>query len=108
MPKYLEKKYLDSSVIMAYLQNEQRPNNEMLGVEYCMKRIMDKEIKAITSTITRGEILEGKFPPGTVEQFNQALSKRRSFEWVNLDNRVSEILHDIRNHLISINKKRRL
>ena len=105
MPKSLEKIYLDSSIIIAWLKNEARPNNEMAGVEYCIKRIMNKELKAITSVLTRGEILDGKFPPGTVDSFKKAISRRRSFEWVAVDNRISDIAHNIRDYLLSIGTK---
>jgi predicted nucleic acid-binding protein len=105
MPKYLEKIYLDTSVIIAWLKNESLPNNEMEGVEYCMDRIMKGEIKAITASITRTEILEGKFPTGTVDNFLNYFSRRRSFEWIAVGNRISDIAHDIRDYLSSINKK---
>lgn len=108
MPRYHEKIYLDSTVIIAWLKNENRPDNEMEGVEYCMNRIMNREIKAITSVISRTEILDGKFPPGIVANLQNSLLKRRSFEWIGVDIRISDIAYKIRDHLLSIGKKLKL
>jgi len=104
MPKYLEKIYLDSTIIIAWLKDEKRPNDEMEGVEYCIKRIMESEIKAITSVNTNGEILEGHFLLGTINNLERILYKRRNFEIIAVDLRVSKIAQEIRSYYLSRKK----
>lgn len=105
MPKYDEIIYLETSIIIAWIKNENRQNNEMDGVEFCVDRIMNGNIKAITSTLTMPEILEGKFPPGKVEIFERTISQRRNFEIINVDSKIAKLAQKIRNYYAIRNKK---
>jgi predicted nucleic acid-binding protein len=105
MPRYLETVYLDSSVIIAWLQNEIRANQEMEGVEYCINRINNNEIKAITSVNTLTEILPGTFPVGSYDLFMRTVARRRNFEFIGTDIRISTLAQDIRNYYHALNKK---
>lgn len=105
MPQYLEKIYLDTSIITAWLKNEIRPNQEMEGVEYCIERIMNNEIKAITSVNTIGEILPGQIPAGAYDLFLRTISKRRNFDLIGIDMRVSTLAQEIRDYYRSLNRR---
>ena len=104
MPQYLETIYLDSSVIIAWLKNETRPNQEMEGVEYCINRLSNNEIKAITSVNTLTEILPGTFPAGSYDLFMRTVARRRNFEFIGTDIRIATLAQDIRNYYHSLNK----
>jgi predicted nucleic acid-binding protein len=103
MPQYLEIIYLDSSVIIAWLQNEIRPNQEMEGVEYCIERIKNNEIKAITSVTTVTEILPSKFPPGRYDLFERTIRRRKNFEFMGKDIRISALTQEIRDYYKTLN-----
>jgi predicted nucleic acid-binding protein len=105
MKRYLETVYLDSCIIIAWIQNEIRPDQEMEGVEYCINRISNNEIKAITSVNTLTEILPGTFPPGAYDLFMRTISKRRNFEFVGTDIRIPIRAQEIRDYYQSMNKK---
>jgi len=105
MPRYLEKIYLETTVITAWLKKEIRPNQEMEGVEYCIERIMKNEIKVITSVSTIGEILPGQFPPGKYDLFIRTISKRRNFELTGIDMRISVLAQEIRDYYRFLNNK---
>jgi len=108
MPLYLEKICLDSTIIIAWMKNEARPNQEMGGVEYCIERIMKNEIKAIASVNIIGEILRGKYPPEVYDLFERTTSKRRNFELIGIDIRISKLIHEIRNYYDSLRIRRRI
>jgi len=105
MPQYLEKIYLETTIIIAWLKNEIRTDQEMEGVGYCIERIMNNEIKVITSVNTIGEILPGKFPPGAYDLFKRTISKRRNFDLIGIDLRISTIAQEIRDYYSSLNRK---
>jgi len=105
MPRYLEKIYLETTVITAWLKKEIRTNQEMEGVEYCIERIMKNEIKVITSVNTIGEILPGHFPPGVYDLFERTISKRKNFELIGIDIRISTLAQEIRDYYSSSNRK---
>lgn len=104
MPTYKEVIYLDSSVIIAWLKAEIRSPEEMAGLEDCFEKIMSGEIKVITSVITMEEILKGKMSPEAVDCFENILSKRRNFEYVDLDNRIAKLGQEIRNYYVLIHR----
>lgn len=81
--------YLDSCVIIAFLKREDRSPEEMNGYRYCFEQLERKETKAITSSMTRTEILDSHFPSGTYDRFKESFSKRRSLQFIDADIRVS-------------------
>ncbi len=98
MPKRHDLIYLDTSVLLAWIKNENRPDREIAGVEYCIDRIESGEIKAITSVSTLIEICEGEIPPDKKAILDQTLGPRRSLEQVAVDQRIATLAQDIRTH----------
>jgi predicted nucleic acid-binding protein len=88
--------YLDTSVITAFLKKEQRAQAEMDGYRYCFERLGRGEIRAITSVITRGEIVDSKFPDGTYDRFRDSFARRRNFQLVGDDIKVQERVQRLR------------
>jgi predicted nucleic acid-binding protein len=104
MPKYDEIIYLDTSVITAWIKNENRKNNEMDGVEFCFDRIINGNIKVVTSALTIPEILAGKFPAGKVDDFERTILKRRNFETISVDIKIARLAQQIRDYYSQRNK----
>jgi len=96
MPKHRDLIYLDTSVLLAWIKNENRPNNELDGVEYCMDRVESGEIKAITSVNTQIEICEGEIAPDKRAILERTLGQRRGLEQVSVDHRIAALAQEIR------------
>jgi len=96
MPKHRDLIYLDTNVLLAWIKNETRPNNEMDGVDYCMDRIEAGEIKTITSVNTLIEICEGEVPPEKKAFLDRTLGQRRGIEQVCVDHRIAALAQEIR------------
>lgn len=90
--------YLDTSVILAWIKNELRPDNEMDGVEYCMEKIESGEIKSITSVNTLVEICEGDIEPDKKAILDRTLGPRRSLEQIAVDHRIASLAQEIRKY----------
>jgi predicted nucleic acid-binding protein len=104
VPRFIELIYLDTTILIAWIKGENRPNNEMIGVEYCFERIKNSEIKAISSVITDTEILSGHFPPNKKDQVERTLSRMRNFEYINIDRRISRLASEIRDFYSAIRR----
>jgi predicted nucleic acid-binding protein len=89
--------YWDTSVFLAWIKNESRPNNEMDGVEDVAYKIHKDHVVLITSEITMTEILESTLDDIAKTRFDD-LFKRRNCRRVAVDQRVGRLSHDIRNH----------
>lgn len=89
--------YWDTSVFLAWIKNESRPNNEMDGVEDAANKIHKDHVVLITSEITMTEILESTLDDTAKKRFDD-LFKRRNCKRVAIDQRVSGLAHDIRNY----------
>ena len=98
MPKRRDLIYLDTSVLLAWIKNENRPNNELDGVAYCMERIESGEIKALTSVNTLVEICEGEIPPEKKAILDRTFGPRRGLEQVAVDHRIAPLARDIRTY----------
>ena len=96
MPKHRDLIYLDTNVLIAWINNENRPNNEMDGVQYCMDRIEAGEIKAITSVNTLIEICDGEITPDKRAFLERTLGQRRGLEQVGVDHRIAALAQEIR------------
>lgn len=96
MPKHHDLIYLDTNVLLSWIKNETRLNNEMEGVEYCMERIEAGEIKAITSVNTLIEICEGEIAPDKKTFLERTLGQRRGIEQVGVDQRIAALAQEIR------------
>lgn len=89
--------YWDACVFLAWLQNEQLDPGVMEGIEETVKRVMNNEAILATSIMTRTEVLDSRMPKNAQTTFDN-LFKRRNVEWINHDERVSTLSHDIRDH----------
>lgn len=98
MPRYREIVYLDTTVLLAWIKNETRHNGEMEGVEYCIERIVNGEIKGITSVNTLGEILEGNVGAEKRAFIDRAMGQRRGLELIDVDRRVALLAQEIRQY----------
>lgn len=105
MANYLEVIYLDSNVIIAFLKGEDESDRKAERISHCFRRIMDSEIKAISSSEIYTEILAGKFAPGAFEKIERTLFKRRNYDIVGAIPKIHKIAGGIRSHYAGIGSK---
>jgi predicted nucleic acid-binding protein len=89
--------YWDTCLFLAWLKDEQRPNGEMDGVREVIERAQRKEVKIVTSVLTKVEVLSGKIPVGMDTLFS-GLMKR--IHPLSMDLKVAQVAHDLRNHYV--------
>ena len=89
--------YLDTSILLAWLGDEERDGDEMAGVYECFDRIRKGEIQAIVSSLFRTEIDIDQFDAEKRADFFSLLSERNPLE-VTLENRVCKLAGEIRWH----------
>lgn len=87
----------DTSVFLAWIKNEERPNNEMAGVNDVALKIHSDHIILLTSAITEGEILESTLDELGKQRYKD-LFKRKNCQMVNIDPKIMELTHKIRDH----------
>jgi len=87
--------YLDTSILTAWLKDEDRPNDQMLGVYECFERIRKWEIQAIVSSLCYAEIDVAQYPPDRQTEFYRLLSERNPQE-VSIDTRVCRLAGKLR------------
>ena len=98
MPRYGAIVYLETTILLAWIKNEIRQDHEMEGVEHCIERIANGEIKGITSVNTLGEILEGNVAKEKREFVDRTLGQRRGLELIDVDRRVALLAQEIRQY----------
>jgi len=89
--------YLDSSILTAWLKNEERPGDEMDGVYECFERIQKWEIQAIVSSLYLAEIDVEQYSRERQVEFFRLFSERNPYE-VGIDSRVCKLAGEIRWH----------
>jgi len=89
--------YWDSSIFIAWLKNEKRPNSEMDGVHECVKDTEVGKIKLITSVITRTEVFETNLSEDVKKSYEKLLN-RRNVLLLDQDLRVSNLSREIREY----------
>lgn len=99
-PKY----YLDSSVLIAWLTDEKRPEGEMEGVYDCFERIENGKAIGVISSATWSEIVLDDQPPDKARQFRLLVSGRRIQE-VAIDTRVGTMSGQLRQHYAEKDKE---
>ena len=97
MPAKKRKIYWDACVFLAWLYDEQNDVSVIEGMEEIVKQVDANEITLITSVVTRTEILEGRMNPDVKKKFD-SLFNRRNVVMINLDHRISDLSHEIRDH----------
>jgi len=89
------KVYLDTSVFLAWLKDENRPSNEMDGVHECFEKILNGEIQAIVSSLIRSETDMEQFAPQKQAEFWRLISTRNPLE-VGAELRVFDLAGELR------------
>lgn len=89
--------YWDTSVFLAWIKNEDRPNREMDGVNNVATQIHKDHVILLTSTITTGEILDSTLNELARQRFTD-LFKRKNFQRASADERVMELTSKIRDY----------
>lgn len=93
------KLFLDTSVLVAWLGDEQRPRNEMDGVSECFSRIERGEAIGVVSSAIWTELILDKQEVSKVQRLHMLLSGRRAQE-VSIDKRVGRLSGEPRQHCI--------
>lgn len=96
MPASKRKVYWDACVFLAWLYDEPNDASVIEGMEAIVKQVDANEITLITSVVTRTEILEGRMTAEVKKKFD-SLFNRRNVVMINLDHRISDLSHEIRN-----------
>jgi predicted nucleic acid-binding protein len=86
--------------ILAWLKDEERPSGEMDGVREIIERSKRREVKIVTSVLTKVEVFDGKIPVG-VESLFSGLLKR--IHPLSMDIKIAQVAHDLRNYY-SVNR----
>jgi len=89
--------YWDTSVLLAWIKDETRPNREMDGVNDIAEAIHKNHYILLTSVITDTEILESTLTEEAKAKFH-GLFKRRNCQMVNTDHRITRLSSDIRDY----------
>jgi predicted nucleic acid-binding protein len=88
--------YWDSSIFIAWITNEQRPDNEMLGVQEVINQVAGKQIQLVTSVIAETEIFELGLTIENLEKIKQVLRNPNYCVQVNVDPMVARTARIIR------------
>ena len=102
--KAKSKFYLDSSVLIAWLTDENRPNYEMHGVYECFERIEIGEAIGVVASIIWYEVILDNYDEEKAQQFKTLLSGRRVQE-VGVDTRVGRLSGELRQYYIKQHKQ---
>ena len=89
--------YWDTSIFVAWLQNENRPNSEMSGVAETAEKIHANQAILITSDQLRVELLPATFTPAAREKFDRFF-QRRNAQMKRIDTRITTLAQTIRNY----------
>lgn len=87
--------YWDSCLFIAWLKDEQRPTGEMDGVREIIQRSQRKEVKIVTSVLTKVEVLSGHIPVGLNTLFSGVMKRIHP---ISMDIKVADLAHDLRDH----------
>ena len=72
----IELVYWDACIFLAWLRDEKRPNNEMDGVEWAVRRIMKGQLRILTCATTRQEIIATKIGDEAEKKFSAFLDHK--------------------------------
>ncbi len=89
--------YWDTSVFLAWIKDEDRPNREMDGVNDVANKIHKDHVILLTSTLLSGEILESTLDEIAKQRFHD-LFKRKNLQRGAADQRVMELTGKIRDY----------
>lgn len=89
--------YWDTCVFLALIKDEDRPNNEMMGVNDVAMKISKDHVILLTSDITMSEILEATLTVEAKEKLDDVF-KRRNCQRAAVDNKIIRLSSEIRNY----------
>ena len=90
--------YFDSCIFLAHLKNEQRSDpSDMAGVNDLVDKIDRGETHLATSVISLAEVLESSLSSDARDKFED-LWKRRNCHLVEVNRKIAEIAHNIRDY----------
>lgn len=95
--------YWDSCIFMHWFSDPKKDAAVVDGIEEIVRQVERGEAGVMTSVITRIEVLNCKMEKEYVERFFKLFS-RPSMQQVNVDPRVAQLAHDIRDHYASLAK----
>lgn len=87
--------YWDTCLFLAWLNDETRESGEMDGVREVIARHKRREVKLITSVLTRVEVLQSKIPVGVGNSFTDLLKRMTQ---LGMDTKVAGLSHDLRDY----------
>jgi hypothetical protein len=87
----------DSCVFLAWLQDERRGAGVMEGIEEVVRKIGSGEVVLVTSQITNIEVLQSRLSSEAHKKWKEIFN-RRSCQMMDINPRVSEKSHFIRDH----------
>lgn len=97
MPKPKPKFYWDTCIFLAWLLDENRPDGDMEGLAEVASLVAKSNAILVTSVITTVEVLECTLTDESKKLLDDFF-KRRNIIRVNVDENVSSLAHEIRNH----------
>lgn len=89
--------YWDTCVLLAWIKDETRQDDEMEGVYYYADRIFKKHIVLMTSALTDTEILESTLTEEAKKRLGD-LFKRPNFQKADVDPKVVQLCAHIRDY----------
>lgn len=87
--------YWDTCIFLHWLSDPVKDQQVVDGIEDIVQMSERGDATIFTSTITRIEVLRSKLSADAAEKFVKLFP--RAVEWVNVDPRVAQLAHDIRN-----------
>lgn len=85
--------YWDTCLFLAWLKDETRKSGEMDGVREVIARHKRREVRLVTSTLTRVEVLESRIPAGVGNAFTDLLKRMTQ---LGMDTKIASLAHDLR------------
>jgi predicted nucleic acid-binding protein len=89
--------YWDTCLFLAWLNDEERKAGEMDGVREVIARHKRREVRLVTSVLTRVEVLQARIPAGVGTSFTDLLKRMTQ---LGIDTKVASLAHDLREHYV--------
>jgi predicted nucleic acid-binding protein len=89
--------YWDTTIFLAWLQDEDWGPDVAEGIEETVRDVHNNRIVLFTSIMTRTEVLESRMSPNAQKMFRD-LFNRRNVSMIDVNPRVSDVSHFIRDY----------
>ncbi len=90
--------YWDSCIFIAYISGEKRAQSELDGIDEQIERFDKNRLNICTSVITIAEVLRNRSKNDLAYSTFLKVTQRRNFLLSDVNRRITEIAHDIRNY----------